>query len=215
MFRANPELARAALITLASSLATVPAVLALADPREKADRAAWLPPLMNTLIGAGQYAKAHEIWSRASGSPTDALIHDVSFSDTLAPPPFNWSLTSSPVGLTERQAGGRLHVVFYGQQDGILASQLLLLQPGPYRLAVQVLGDPVRARALNWSIWCDKAASPIASVALDEATRGWRFDVPTGCPAQWLKLSGSSGDISQQVDVTIGSLKLDRIPAGA
>jgi hypothetical protein len=108
-----------------------------------------------------------------------------------------------------------LHVLFYGQEDGILATQLLLLKPGPHRLTMQLIGDPERARSLNWSIWCDKAPAPIASVTLDAAAaQGWRFNVPAACPAQWLKLSGASGDISQQVDETIGALKLESI-AGA
>jgi hypothetical protein len=34
--------------------------------------------------------------------------------------------------------------------------------------------------------------------------------VPANCPAQWLKLSGMSGDISQQADVTIAGLKLEK-----
>jgi tetratricopeptide (TPR) repeat protein len=215
MFRANPGLAHPAMVALASDIATVPAVLALADPGENPQRAQWLPQLLNTLTDAGQYAKARAIWSRASRSIANELVHDASFNDKSAPPPFNWSLTSSAVGLAERQPGGRLHVLFYGQEDGILASQLLLLQPGPYRLSLQLLGDPVRAKALNWSIWCDKASGPIASVTLDGAARGWRFDVPQGCTAQWLKLSGSSGDISQQVDTTIAALKLEREGAGA
>jgi hypothetical protein len=108
-----------------------------------------------------------------------------------------------------------LHVLFYGQEDGILATQLLLLEPGPYRLTMQLIGDPERARSLNWSVWCDKAPAPIASVTLETAAaQGWRFNVPGGCPAQWIRLSGASGDISQQVDETIGALKLERI-AGA
>ena len=215
MFRANPEFARPALMALASSIETVPAVLALADPRERPGQAAWLQPLMTTLVDAGEYARAKQIWSRESRSPPNALIHDASFSDRISPPPFNWSLTSSSVGLTERQAGGRLHVVFYGQEDGILASQLLLLGPGTYRLSMQVLGDAARAKVLNWSIWCAKASSPISSVALDQVGPGWRFDVPSGCAAQWLKLSGSSGDVSQAVDVTIRALKLERVATSA
>jgi len=47
-------------------------------------------------------------------------------------------------------------------------------------------------------------------VTLDAATRGWRFDVPSGCAAQWLKLSGASTDIPQQADVTIADLRLER-----
>jgi hypothetical protein len=215
MFRANPELAKPALVALASNLATVPAVLALADPREKPDQASWLQPLLNTLTGAGDYAKARAVWARASGIRSGELIHDAGFSDNLAPPPFNWELTSSAVGMAERQLGGRLHLVFYGQQDGFLATQLLLLGPGNYRLSMQLMGDPMRARSLNWSIWCDRAPAPIASVTLDAAARGWRFVVPKGCPAQWLKLSGSSGDIPQQADITIGALKLERVGGSA
>lgn len=215
MFLANSELAQASLIAMASSTDTIPAVLALADPRDRPGQAAWLPAAMNTLVQAGEYTKAHEVWSKASGAGINGLIHDASFADKVSPPPFNWSLTSSAVGLTERQAGGRLHVVFYGQQDGILASQLLLLQPGSYRLSYQIVGDPARSRTLNWSLWCDKASSPISSVTLDAAANGWRVGVPAGCPAQWLKLSGSAGDISQEIDVTIGALKLERMPSGA
>jgi hypothetical protein len=218
LFRANPNLADPALVALASNIATVPAVLALADPREKADQAHWLAPLLNTLTGSGQYVRARAIWARMTGARIDPaqLLHDSSFRDNTSPPPFNWMLTSSTVGLAERQPGGRLHVVFYGQEDGFLASQLLLLQPGPYRLSMRLLGDPARARSLSWSIWCDKAAEPVASVTLDiAAARAWRFQVPAGCAAQWLKLSGTSTDVSQQSDLTIGALKLERAGPGA
>jgi len=215
LFRANPDLAKPALVTLASNVETVPAVLALADPREKPDQAAWLTPLLNSLAGAGEYPKARAIWSKFTGASSSELIHDASFSDTKSPPPFNWTLTSSGVGMAERQSGGRLHLVFYGQQDGFLATQLVLLGPGNYRLSMQLIGDATRSRSLYWSIWCDRAPAPIASVTLDAAVRGWTFKVPAGCPAQWLKLAGSSGDISQQIDVTVGALKLERAPGDA
>jgi hypothetical protein len=218
LFRANPDLAERTLVTLASNIATVPAVFALADPHEKATDAQWLAPLLNTLIFSGQYAEARAIWAKAIGlqAGSGQLLYDSSFSDRTSPPPFNWALNSSTVGLTERQPGGRLHIVFYGQEDGFLASQLLLLQPGAYRLSLQLFGDPARAHMLNWSVWCDKAIEPLASVTLDAAAaRGWRFEVPAGCKAQWLKLSGTSGDMPQQSDVTIATLKLEKAGSGA
>ena len=216
LFRDNPQLEQVTLAALASNAATAPVALALADPREDAVKSKWLAPLLDTLTGAGQYGKAREIWARSAGARPGELIHDAAFNDKVAPPPFNWALTSSAVGLAERQPGGRLHVVFYGQEDGILAAQMILLPPGTYRLSMQLLGDPARARTLNWSIWCDKAPAPLAGATLDSAAaRGWTFKVPGGCAAQWLKLSGSSTDISQQVDVTIGALKLERVAAGA
>ena len=76
-------------------------------------------------------------------------------------------------------------------------------------------GDGDRARALSWSIWCDKASTPLSGMNLDvSAERGWTFDVPAACPAQWLRLSGASMDISQQVDVTVGDLRLQRVRTG-
>jgi len=215
MFRANPDLAKPALVTLASNIATVPAVLALVNPGEKPDQAPWLSPLLNTLATAGDYAKAKAIWTRFARAGPGELIHDSAFSDSTSPPPFNWALTSSTVGMAERQPGGRLHIVFYAQEDGFLASQLVLLGPGKYRLSMQLIGDAVRARSLNWSIWCDKAPAPIASVTLDAAAHGWIFQVPAGCPAQWIKLAGASEDIPQQADVVIGALKLEKVGGSA
>jgi len=215
LLRANPDLAQRTLVALASNVATVPAVLALADPRDRAKE--WLPPLLSTLIGSGQYAKARAIWASLSGAPKSGeLLHDASFKDKVSSPPFNWALTSSGVGIAERQAGGRLHVVFYGQEDGFLASQLLLLPPGNYQLSLQLQGGIAQARALSWSIWCDKAVEPLASATLDAtAARGLRFSVPAGCTAQWVKLAGSSSDMAQQSDVTIAALKLEKGKPGA
>lgn len=214
MFASNPELASVALVTLASNIDTVPAVLALAGPGQGIETP-WLPRLLTTLTNSGAYEQARAIWAKTSGAPPSELLHDGSFADKASPPPFNWELTSSAVGTAERAQRGRLHIVFYGQQDGFLATQLLLLKPGTYRLSMQLIGDAVRARSLNWSIWCDKAVAPLASVTLDAAARGWQFAVPGGCRAQWLKLSGSSGDISQQVDITIGELRLERVAGNA
>ena len=217
LFRANPILGDAALVSLASNIVTVPAVLALADPRRADAGSQWLPPLLNTLTAAGDYQKARSIWVEMARVrlPAGRLLYDASFSDNAAPPPFNWTLASSPVGLAERQPGGRLHVVFYGQEDGMLASQLLLLQPGTYRLSLKLFGDSARAHSLNWSIWCDKAGAPLASVGLDTgAARGWNFTVPAGCAAQWLRLSGASSDMAQQSDISIAALKLERANPG-
>jgi hypothetical protein len=170
------------------------------------------------LAEAGKYAQAREIWAKAAGVQARAgeLLHDSAFTDRSSPPPFNWALTSSTVGLAERQPGGRLHVIFYGQEDGFLASQLLLLSPGAYRLSMQLLGDPARARALSWSVWCDKAGSALASATVDAvAGRGLHFQVPMGCSAQWIRLAGASSDIPQQIDVTIAALKLEKAGPGA
>ena len=105
LFRDNPDLAGAALAVLARNASTAPAVLALADQRQKLTSAPWLPSLLNTLAQAGQYAQAHDIWAKAARVQPRAgeLLDDSTFTDRSSPPPFNWALTSSTVGLAERQ----------------------------------------------------------------------------------------------------------------
>jgi hypothetical protein len=56
----------------------------------------------------------------------------------------------------------------------------------------------------------------LSSITLDTAAaRGWQFQVPAGCAAQWLKLSGTSADMPQQVDVSVTGLTLAKATAGA
>lgn len=218
LFQSNPDLAASALAVLARNPASAPAVLALADRRQKLADAPWLPSLLNSLIQSGKYGQARAVWERANGARVQPgeLLHDAAFTDRSSVPPFNWELTSSTVGFAERQPGGRLHVIFYGQEDGFLASELLMLPSGSYRLSMRLIGDRAQSRALSWSLWCDKGTEPLTSATVDAlAAHALVFQVPSGCPAQWLKLGGASSDIPQQIDVTISGLRLEKADSGA
>lgn len=217
LFQSDPTVEEGVLEALASDPDNAAAVLALADSTHRDARSPWLAILVRKLVDAGQYGRAHAIWSALAAGPSAgrAPLYDSGFSQSAAPPPFNWALTSSGVGLAERQHGDRLHVIFYGEQDGVLAAQLLLLAPGTYRLRVAVSPGAVHPELLGWSVRCDKSTAPISTVSLDRIARGWTFAIPANCPAQWLELSGTSGDVAQQADVTIGSLALTREGAGA
>jgi hypothetical protein len=77
---------------------------------------------------------------------------------------------------------------------------------------MRVAGSPAHPELLSWSVRCDQSHEPISTIGIsDAATRGWTFQVPPGCRAQWLELSGRSADVSQQSDVTIGGLNLVRV----
>jgi hypothetical protein len=211
LFRAEPELEQPALQALAADPANARAILALADPRRRSARSLWLPNLLAGLVQAGQFAQARAVWSEVAGVRLDPqqLIYDPQFADPNAPPPFNWELTSSTVGLAERQSGGRLHVIYYGQEEGDLARQVLLLTPGTYQLAMRVSGNP--GRSLSWSLACAKPSKPLATFRLDSgASLTWTFSVPADCSAQVLALVGASSDIAQQSDTTISELRLRR-----
>lgn len=215
LFRAEPTLEEATLGALSRNAANADLVLALATPGRVGPKSAWLPGLLQSLIDAKHYAKARQTWANVArvGSDRTQPIYDPRFTDKVAPPPFNWDLTSSTVGLAERREGGGLHVIYYGQEDGALASQLLVLAPGGYRLAIRGDGRPVRPAALQWALVCAVSGGTIASVPLDQALAGeWRFTVPADCPAQWLRFAGSSGDVPQQSEATIRAVSL--VPEG-
>jgi hypothetical protein len=210
LFRSDRGLEDVSLTALAADAANADAILALADEKARSARSDWAPTLVKSLINAGQYAKARAVWAATSQVrlQPDKTLYDAAFVDSKSPPPFNWSLESSTVGLAERQPGGRLHVIYYGQEDGVLAQELLVLPPGTYRLTMAVSGDLARSQAMSWSIRCDRSQKPFASISLDSAPRGWVFSVPAGCPAQWLELSGASSDVAHQSEITIKSVKL-------
>ncbi len=210
LFRSEPVLQDATLTALAADPANVGTILALADERHRGPNAAWLPALVNSLVAARQYETAHRVWAETSHAKSTAnTLHDGDFVDPAAPPPFNWILMSSTVGLAERVPRGGLHVIFYGREDGILARQLLVLPAGAYRMSIGVVGSAADAHVLTWSIRCDGSQTPIAAMPLDRAgTAPWRFAVPAGCPAQWLELSGVATDVAHQVEATIRKLEL-------
>jgi hypothetical protein len=215
LFRSQEDLEDSVLVALAQDSANADAILAIADPRHRDPHSLWLPALLKSLVASGDYGRARAIWSSIGGGRAgNGLIYDSDFSPADAPPPFNWTLASSTVGLAERQSGNRLHVIFYGSEDGALASELVLLPPGAYRLQTHLVGAPTHPEALYWTLRCDKATEPAASISADQAAaHGWSFVVPSDCPAQWLELSGRSGDVTQQSDVTFAPLALTRAVA--
>lgn len=211
LFRSEPSIEQAALTALAADPANANTILALAGEHGRRADAPWLQPLLNSLVTAGQFAKAREVWASVSNIASAGGIYDPAFSKPAASPPFNWTLMSSTVGLAERRSGGGLHVIFYGREDGLLAQQLLVLPPGTYRLAISLFGNPVNGHALNWSVRCNGSQAPLAALPIDAAaSHALTFAVPTGCMAQWVELSGVSPDVAQQSEVTIRSVALTR-----
>ena len=211
LFRSEPALEDSALSVLAADPKSAELVLSLSNPARRSSTSAWLPGLLSSLTLDRQYGKARQIWARLSGVQLrpEELIFDPQFTRAAEPPPFNWSLTSSAAGLAERQRGGGLHVIYYGQEEGTLASQLLVLPAGAYRMATKG-GAAGQAASLSWVLVCAVTNEPIASISLDKAIRdGWRFAVPARCPAQRLELAGRPSETSShQADLTVHALDL-------
>ena len=212
LFRSQQGLEDAVLTALSRDPESAGAILAIAGPAHRRPNSPWVRPLLDGLVARGAYTRAKAIWSSVSrAAPSGNMLYDPGFTDDQSPGPFNWQLTASTVGLAERQTGKRLHLIFYGNEDGALASQLLLLPPGRYRLHMQLAGSGAHPETLRWSVRCDRSAEPFAIMGLDQAAaHGFAFDVPADCAAQWLELSGRSNDVAQQAEATIGQLSLTR-----
>lgn len=212
MFRDNPGVRNTVLWTLAEDPANLRPLLALGGTYNPA-QAPWLKRMIQTLVEKQRFAEARALWERTSGiAPGRApALFDPGFRDSSTLPPFNWSLTSSSVGLAERRSG-QLHVIFYGQEEGALARQLLTLGPGRYRLEAPAKSGQ-RTDSLRWTLRC-AGKEPVVELSRTPVGVGaFAFTVPSACPAQWLELTGSVSDVGRQNDATIGPLRLSRVPA--
>jgi hypothetical protein len=213
LFRSQPNLEAGVLAALSTDGRNAVAILAVADAAHRKANSTWLRVLLTSLVASGDYMRARKVWSAIAGGTGDRdLVFDPQFSIPGPPPPFNWELASSSVGLAERQVGERLHVLFYGNEDGVLARQLLLLPTGRYVLHMKLAAAQSHPDSLRWSIRCDKVSVPIADIGVDvAATSSWIFQIPASCPAQWLELTGRAGDFTQQAEVTIAQFRLRRV----
>jgi len=212
IFADNPELRNAVLTTLASNAANAPLVLRLGGIGQAEDKP-WIATLLRSLVDAGEFSQAKLVWVRAAGLPPTAGLglYDSNFDEPKAPPPFNWELVSSSTGLAER-SNHRLHVIYYGERDGILARQLIVLGPGLYRLVAPASSGANDDR-LWWSVRCAKGTTgePLSAASVKHGQLD--FAVGGDCPAVWLELSARSSDIGGNSDVNIGPAKLAKVAA--
>ena len=213
LFAANPAIRSAVLSNLANDPANLSLVLELGGTGDVAN-APWLAAMIRTLVEHRQYASARALWERTSGidrSATRALLFDANFSDSASIPPFNWELTSSTLGLAERRAG-RLQAIYYGQDNGPLARQLLVLGPGRYRFEAPARGTGAGAdsSALLWTVRCADSKGNESLASAPASAGALTFVVPPSCAAQWLELVGRSSDTGREIEMTIGPVSLSR-----
>jgi len=215
MLRYHPELEPLLLDTLASDAANYRLMIYLWNGGEGESHRGWQERLLNSLVAAGRYEEARSAWMRFSpASPQGGELVDPGFA-VHALPPFGWTLSSGPAGLAEPEGGGRLHILYYGRDDIILASQMLMLKPGAHRLSMRVGGASPAAKSLAWAVICLPSANELVALSLARAGKGAAmsatFTVPqSGCAAQRLVLRGTAPELPEQADVTVSELRLER-----
>lgn len=179
--------------------------------------AAWQAGVIRRLVDAGDLARAQSVWRSFAGlrEPGGSLIYDPEFRGLPGGEPFNWMLSSSNVGSAERAPGGGLDVDFFGRVSGPLASQLLVLQPGRYRLSLRAEGSAdAQGSRLLWRLSC-RGGPALLELPLQDITYTPRalvgsFSVAAaGCPAQTIELRGLAGEFPARQAVKITDLKLE------
>jgi hypothetical protein len=213
MLRRQPRLEPVLLNTLAANARDANLALRLWSGRGGDEARPWQQRLLSSLVEAGRYAEAEAAWRRFGGAAkTDG--EDLADFSSTALAPFGWSLVSGPAGVAEPDEGGRLRILYYGRDNLALASRLLMLKPGRYRLSMRVSNASPGAESLAWVVRCLPSSNQLAALGLQGAnkrvlTGSW--DVPpTGCEAQWLELIGTSPDFPQQTEATISEFRLSR-----
>lgn len=172
---------------------------------------------VSLLIAAQAFAQARALWGTGAGS--GALVNSPDFSDTKAPPPFNWEMEANSTGAAEPDPAGGLAVDYFGRSPGPLVSQLLTLAPGTYkaRLDYRTLGGT--PGALGLQITCAGKElrifdQPLTGAAGSTQALVVTFTVPSGCPGQQLAIAGrvqesrdSQQALIRKLDVTPGAAK--------
>lgn len=215
----QPTLQAAVLERLVQSGADASTVLAVAGPAARSKQSEpWKSALLSRLVDKREYGQAWSLWKSFVGFDAGAEgkgIYDAAFAGLPGPPPFNWDLTTSGVGAAEPSHNHSLQVDYYGRDNGNLASQLLMLRPGRYRLSFTASGDAAgEGSRLAWIVTCKTGDTPLFQLPLTGVSSASKqftatFTIPgEGCPIQWLRLVGITGDVATNQSAVIAGLSL-------
>ena len=213
ILQSYPELETPLLAKLSWDPKNADLILALASKKRSLGPAPdWQRLMLTTLVNNGQYEKAHAIWRQLAGIPNlRGGFYDPGFSDASAPAPFNWQLAQGAGGVAERSSGG-LQVLYFGRDDAELASQVLLLPAGRYRLVMNLSGDISGNSGLKWKVTCLPENRDIFTLAIGKpGPAGGEFAVPGDCKAQRATLAAQAPELPDSVDFRLSGLQLIRI----
>ena len=168
-----------------------------------------LQSLYQQLLDKGQFAAISAIRESLSRPAHDEDVTNGGFSDASSPEPFQWRLLQK-AGITAevvtddlRRPNPALRIEYDGYATGTIAEQLTSLPPGDYRLGAEVrteAGSP--ANRLIWTLSCATGGDRIATLPAGisgSAPNSWtnlsrQIEIPSRCPAQWLRLETLADD---------------------
>lgn len=213
MLRQYPELEPVLMNVLAEDARDAGLVMSLWSGRAAIGSEAWQSKLLWTLVGAGRYREARDAWFRFSGDDKSEELENLPFA-VAGGGPFEWTLTSGPSGIAEAGPDGNLSVIAFGLDDVSLASRVMMLSPGTYRMSMRVDGN-WRETGPVWILSCLPGRNEILRLELPSGAArrpaGGRFRIaPAGCEAQRIELAVAAPELPAQLDMTIMDFRIER-----
>jgi hypothetical protein len=205
VFRRDPQLENSVLTNMASDPRNAELILSIAQ--HPPGTGGWQQKLVATLVGAGEFRRAHSLW--ASFAPADE--RGLAFKQPSKPSPFSWKFAGESSGSAEPVAG-RLNIYFSGTGDVDLASRTLLLPAGDYELRTVVAG--AAPNSVRWTVTCLPGGNTILELPLRPATSlASRFRVAGNCAAQRLALKGLGQTFPTVSQFAITAFDVKRVSA--
>lgn len=174
--------------------------------------------ILDTLVSRRDYDEAFAFERAISDDPNrEMLLRDPNFERAEGVPPFTWELLSDANFDTIRSIGPEgepvLSIQSSGIANGVVARQLIQLEPGTYRFTGTMANKGGSADLnLEWQLNCVGQEAPIARH--DTSSRGastWRVPAEgEACAQQWIELVASTDGSRGTSSVLISPIRLVR-----
>ena len=179
---------------------------------------------LSGLIRRGEYDRAYTAW--VSWLPDKALsaiayLYDGEFRGMPGVAPFNWQLSTAPNGFASIEPGRGLALTFDGATETVLAGQMMLLQPGRYRIVTAMdkadAGQADTIPGLFWRLGCVGTTtmlpdSPVRLARAPVRAAGGVFEIKPDCPAQLLELRVTPQVYPAQTSTAMRSVAIEAVP---
>lgn len=168
--------------------------------------------LIARLVEVGAFDRARTLWLRGNPVGKAGLVYSPDFSDTAAPPPFNWLYFVNTSGAAERGNDGRVSVLYYDRAPGPLMAQLLTLSPAPYRAQIEFRVESGTADNVRLRVSCRGSNALLGDLPLVKGKPSeMLFTVPgQGCSAQDLAIVGFASQQRGETHLTISRIDVAR-----
>jgi hypothetical protein len=164
--------------------------------------------LLQTLVAAGKYETALDLWAELTGRDDPGLA----FSNSTLHAPIGWRLAKGGNVNAHWEAEGRITAFIEAGTGGELSRQLVALDPGRYRFSARVASEEQAELRAELECASGAGSKQWRSIVWSEGAREAVWDVPGGaCPHMWLVLRGSALDSPVAARTQLSELRFEKI----